>query len=273
MKIFESICIVMTLKCDLSCKHCFIKCGPNRKEIIKESDIQKIVMNTAPFAKRIWISGGEPTTNMKILIKIIEACTNCKEVYGYPQEICVQTNANWAKNDCRMKEFLDLFEKKGVTDIDISSNDPFHFEQIGDTNTPNKLFEFATKNYKFKSVNLDGTPLKGLKPLGRAKEISGFLLNTISENCSCYNDNFLVYPNGDVYNCKWAITIPIGNILNGNIENVYNSKEATFGRILFEGGPQKLAAELEKRNICVQREEKDICDYCRKISIKYKEIN
>lgn len=263
--IFESVCYVITLKCNLSCKHCFVECSPERTEVVDFLKIDQLVDNSAKYCKRVWISGGEATLYPDIVKKIVDRCKITKGKYGYPKEICLQTNGCWGKSDSDIFSKLEFYERIGITDLDISGDDIYHYEQIGNCLTPRRVYEIAVNKFHFKTVNIAGSPLKNIKLLGRAKK---FQLRSSKEdnNCICFNDNFLIYPNGEIYNCKWAITEPFGNIYSCNLLEAINSEYAEFARILFAGGVNAIEKALAIKNIRVERTEQDICDYCKKIT-------
>ena len=125
-----------------------------------------MVKNSARYCNRVWISGGEATLFEKMVDRIVKKCREASIQYGYPKEICLQTNANWGKDDDVLRKKLGHFQEIGITDLDISSNDIYHFEQIGNCVTPRKVAEIALKEYHFNSVTLAGSPTKGLKLLG-----------------------------------------------------------------------------------------------------------
>lgn len=74
--------IVMTLtkQCNLYCKYCFAKCGPEEKEEMSPETAIKIIRDIIKdnSIERVHFTGGEPTLNLKTLKAIVEFFENAR---------------------------------------------------------------------------------------------------------------------------------------------------------------------------------------------------
>ena len=125
--IINSVCICLTFKCNLMCRHCFVSAGPNRIEEMTYEQIARSIDNSIKDVNRIWFSGGEPTVVLDKLLFGLKYVREKKERFGFPNKICVQTNGYFAQNEQEAIKYLSLFYKNGANEIDITSNDVFHF--------------------------------------------------------------------------------------------------------------------------------------------------
>lgn len=271
--IIENICIAITFKCNLECEHCFLECGPNNTKTMNSNVIETVVKNSAPYCKKFWISGGEPTVELDLLKDSIRYANMCKRKYGFPESICLQTNAIWNGDKKQWYDLLVEFFSLGVTDIDITSNDEYHLKQIGYSKKAESVAMLAKKIGLFNSITFSGSPEKELKPLGRAEKLKEKIIQNHSSYCNCNNipREFLIHPGGEIFVCKWAKSKSIGNITTKPIVKFFEYIDKSYAGILYEGGPLLLAERLkEKYDIDFSFDYKrDICLYCCELTELY----
>lgn len=275
-QIINSVSLALTFKCNCRCKHCFIECGPERKEIMDLKKMKKTIHNTAPYCKRMWLSGGEVTTVPDILDVALNEINIIKNRTSFPKEIAIQTNGYWAKDMPKAKALIKYFKTMGVTDIDISSNDVFHYEQMNSVMLPKIAAKLCEDSGYFKSVTLAGSPTKNLKNLGRCKELKAKYGIKIKYNddCSCFNDNYIIYSDFNVYNCKWAKTRSLGYSYEKNIYDLVNDEKNEFAKELFKGGPKYLCEQVNKITGLNYKYDfsEDICLFCKRMTDIYVEV-
>lgn len=265
----NSVCLCITFQCDLCCRHCFVEAGPHRQERMTTEQIAIAIDNSYPELNRMWFSGGEPTIDMDSLLFGLRYAKEKQLKYGYPRNICVQTNGNFADNEQKAFKFLLDFYRNGANEIDITSNDSFHKEQM-DMNRPHMIARIANKMGVFSSVSIGGSEYKVVKKFGRAKhisnkELSKFKMNYISK-CVLTESDLVVHPNGNVLPCIYGFDNILGNIYYNNIETLLKDDSNISIMSSLRNGDIRdeiLATQLAYEDL-------DICDICNKIMHKIK---
>lgn len=56
----NSVCLCLTFKCDLICRHCFVAARPHRTEEMTINQIMTAINNSFKNVERTWFSGGKP---------------------------------------------------------------------------------------------------------------------------------------------------------------------------------------------------------------------
>ena len=257
----NSICLLLTLKCDLSCRHCFVSASPNRTEEMSYNQITTAIDNSYENVNRIWFSGGEPTVVMDKLLFSLQYAKEKKRKYGFLDKICVQTNGNFAKSKQTAIKYLIQFYKSGANEIDITSNDIFHFEQM-EKDIPQQLAKIANAMGVFESVSIGGSDYKAVKRFGRAKnlpleELKGFDLK-YSKKCVFTGSDYVIYPNGDVLPCIYGYGNIFGNIYKNTLLDIISMEQNTkIISLLQEGNIHKILGNKLFSNYL-----SDICDSC-----------
>lgn len=256
----NSVCLSLTYKCDLACRHCFVSAGPNRTEEMTNDQIATAIDNSYKNVNRMWFSGGEPTVVMDKLLFGLQYAKDKKRRYGFPDKICVQTNGNFAKTERDAIKYLALFYRNGANEIDITSNDIFHFEQM-DRNIPERLAKIAHNMGIFENVSIGGSDYKVVKRFGRAKnipleELKGFDLK-YTHKCVFTDTDYVIEPNGDVLPCIYGFNNVYGNIYkNTLLEIIGDKKNIEISLLLREDGILRINDISNQDNL------KDICDSC-----------
>ncbi len=254
----DSVCICLTFKCNLACRHCFVEAGPNRVEEMSSDEIYTAIDNSFDKVNRMYFSGGEPTIVMDKLLDAVRYVSGKRKIYGYPREICIQTNGCFAKTPHEIVETLKRFAEAGATDIDITSNDSFHFEQM-DSNLPQLVAKCAAGMGVFNSVMLGGSEYKVVKRLGRAKEIAedelkDFDLSYIHK-CVLTKSDYVIHPDGSVLPCIYGFSNCLGNIFSEKLDQMLvNEPNASI--------LNKMRSNLMQFLDCEIGEQEDICNKC-----------
>lgn len=130
--------ILLSYKCNSSCKHCMYACSPRwRADWISEEDAGRILAQLSaklrgkyPSPDRISVNygihftGGEPFLNFDLLLKVTEIASKLEIPSTF-----VETNCFWCRDDASTREKLMKLKDAGLDGILISAN-PFVVEQI-----------------------------------------------------------------------------------------------------------------------------------------------
>ncbi|MFO7929465.1 MAG: 4Fe-4S cluster-binding domain-containing protein [Candidatus Humimicrobiaceae bacterium] len=134
-----SMGLLLTYKCNISCKDCIYACSPKWKSDWIEiegtntvfSQLAPILNKSAPpylnqisFSHGLHFTGGEPFLNFDLLLKL----TGLARDKNIPLPF-VETNCFWATSDDKTEEKLTQLKKAGLKGILVSIN-PFNIEYI-----------------------------------------------------------------------------------------------------------------------------------------------
>ena len=134
-----SLGILLTYKCNISCRYCIYNCSPkwssdwldidNARSIFKRlSYIFKEIYIHKPesisFSYGVHFTGGEPFLNFDLLLKISSLAREYEIPYPF-----VETNCFWAVDDKETEKRLKLLKEAGLKGIMISIN-PFNVEKV-----------------------------------------------------------------------------------------------------------------------------------------------
>lgn len=265
----NSVCLCITFKCDLACRHCFVSAGPNRTDEMTTIQIATAIDNSFQNVNRMWFSGGEPTVVMEKLLFGLRYAKEKKRLYGFPNRICVQTNGNFAKTKEDAVKYLALFYRNGANEIDITSNDVFHFEQMNPS-IPKNLAEIANDMGIFENVSIGGSDYKVVKRFGRAKnipldELQNFDLK-YTHKCVYTGDDYVIHPNGNILPCIYGFNNIYGNIYRSTLLEVLEEKKnVEVTSLLQDGGIHQIINHSNRSDNF-----NDICDECNRYFNKYR---
>lgn len=256
----NSVCLCLTFKCDLACRHCFVAAGPNRTEEMTVEQIATAIDNCNQDINRMWFSGGEPTVVMDKLLFGLQYAKDKKQKFGTPNKICVQTNGNFAKSKQEAIKYLALFYRNGANEIDITSNDVFHYEQMNQ-HIPESLAKIANDMGVFENVSIGGSDYKVVKRFGRAKNISLEELKNFDlrymHKCVFTDTDYVIHPNGNILPCIYGFQNVYGNIYKSTLHEVLCEKQnIEISSMLRENGVQQIVRSSNSNNF------EDICDSC-----------
>ena len=260
----NSVCLCLTFKCDLMCRHCFVAAGPERREEMTLGQITMAIDNSASDCNRMWFSGGEPTVVLDKLLYGLKYAKTLKDKTGFPRNICVQTNGNFAKTKEDAIRYLTQFYRCGANEIDITSNDVFHFEQM-DKNIPSQLANLANGMNLFDRVLIGGSDYKVVKRFGRAKtipekELEGFDIS-YAHKCVLTESDLVIHPNGNVLPCIYGFDNVMGNIYDDTIKDILDAYSKTEAyKVLRDGSVCEFISKWQESN--AETSVTDICEAC-----------
>lgn len=205
----------ITDKCNIRCKHCYMR---KRDLSLEFDDVKKMLSKLPITISKIVLSGGEPFLNYEVLYRTIEyirtrfrndviirICSNGKLFYDSEQQI-----------EYELKKLCDY----GVNQV-LLSNDQYHIEAGIDREKIKKIEEVATYlklNIKIKYLDIG----KGV-PVGEFKERNEELIS--KGGCLNRKEN-IIQPylfsatNGDVFLCAFRSTKSLGNLLCDEWEDI-----------------------------------------------------
>lgn len=124
MQQLNAVGFVLSLKCNLRCRHCCVEAGVDRTEEMNVEDVFRWLDETkaAKDITDIGFTGGEPFL-YKDLTKVVQRARKL-----FPR-VTIMTNGFWAKDLKTAKEVLFPLASAGLTKLAISA-DKFHQEVI-----------------------------------------------------------------------------------------------------------------------------------------------
>ncbi len=211
--------VVLTLKCNSKCDHCYIEAGPERTESMPMELRKKVIDEAAKHnIRRITFSGGEPTVEMEKLIDTLEYASETRKKTGYPDIILLQSNVYFliGLSENEIEKELAKLKSAGVTELDIASDDPYHKIATDELDRIEKTAEtvFGKPNVSRRPGDLC------VAPIGRAR--------TKIHNKHWYRGRFdrhgnycyvTISSNGDVHQCCWQPN-PMGNLSEEPLKNI-----------------------------------------------------
>jgi MoaA/NifB/PqqE/SkfB family radical SAM enzyme len=287
------ICISITNKCNIQCRHCIASCGPANREVMPFSSIEKII-NDAKSIKinKICLTGGEPFLELPLLVDISQAC-NCIGI-----KVTVITNGYWASSVKESKRILSKI--KGLAWLGLST-DVFHQEFIGIEKIKNAII--AAKELSIESairISYLNDPLSEIERIRQSLiDVAGFYtieyqpVQLIGRAVEMVNSNDIfkidttnlfcrgadipsICSNGNVSACcgptiDWPTGHPLelGNINNDSICNILNRADMNpLIHFLRLWGPRKLLETIKYRktnedDLLDAYSIKNMCDLCR----------
>ena len=138
--------IIVSYKCNAACRHCMFACSPERSsDYLSPETAERIcVLLRGKGIRSLHISGGEPFLDFDKMVDVIKVIRKTGISIEY-----VETNAFWAEDERRVKEYLRILEQAGADRLLISL-DPFHAEYVP-IGLPLRLVEIC-ENVNFKYI-------------------------------------------------------------------------------------------------------------------------
>lgn len=253
IKGLKNVWLELTLRCNLSCVHCYAESGPNvERERLTLENWYDVIDQTAELGVQSFILiGGEATLNRDLLkiidhirgrgIEIIEVYTNLTVVtprilkeyadrkvmiatsfYSHRPEIhekITQTPGSYSKTLTNIKAVLSLGMplRVGIIAMPINEQDvPHSVDFLIDLGVP--------KN----SIGVDR-----VRGVGRGQ--SFIQESNLDALCgSCWKGNLCVSCDGSVFPCVFARDQVIGNVQTQRVESMLNSNHLwSFRRSIF----------------------------------------
>lgn len=217
--IFKSIYIMLTDKCNLSCKHCSSNCSPQGKDILSTYQIKNIILNAKLLnPQNLVITGGEPLVRNdleEILNFIKEQLPKCKLSLSTNATLINNNNINLIKTFFHKVDIsLDGVDEKTCSEI----RGPGVFQKViknikllqenGISNISLSMV-FSSKNRNLRTKFLDLNKSLGTNPITRSLIPKG----RAYENISMFNIEKTHIPESipSIYNPKEKISKKIGS--------------------------------------------------------------
>lgn len=138
----EGLNLVMTNKCNISCRHCGFSAGPDNKLVMPLAKAKEYLQEISkhPRAKLISYTGGEPFLFYHYLTELMSFASKL-ELHGE-----IVTNSFWATNFDETKEKLSILKDLGAVNF-VTSLDDFHAEFIKPENIKNAVLTACELGY------------------------------------------------------------------------------------------------------------------------------
>lgn len=290
---FSTINIILTDKCNISCRHCMFDCTSTSLNELECEKIEEIIRDYKKIrdSGRISFTGGEPFLRFDCLKKCVELCSQLH------LSSAVITNGFWASN---IEEARDYLRQISSLDMLTVSTDKFHQEFIPINNISNVINacdEFGIKCVVRVSYLSDpGAEMEiirsqllaldnkydlseqPIQSIGRAEKCIDFQKGYYSESQHSYceaPDSPFILTNGDLVACcgraiVWKRPNPLilGNIYESRLEVIWEKAENNILiHLLRLRGPGELIRQIEeialKEKIGTRtRIEASGCDMC-----------
>lgn len=249
--IADSLCLCITLRCNLRCRHCFLQASPDRSEEMAEEDLVRIIKTCGQSVRSLYFSGGEPTVTLDLLRSALMCASALRRRAAWPREIIVQTNAAWATDLHAASSMLTSLASWGATGIDIGASDIYHWEQTG-IEAPALALTLARSMGIFSFVKLSGKSQRiGPRRLGRAKHMR--LDETAKmEPCKMMLSelHYVADVEGRLYPCSFLLCSGpnLGSLLRRPlVALIADEGDLGWPVLLRQGGPDLLSRELRER--------------------------
>ena len=258
--------LIITLRCNAECRHCFFESGPARGEVMSLVLAQRAI-DEAKQLGASWVSltGGEPFLEIDLLSDLIQYASNA----GLNTEVV--TNGFWAETLQAANDKLSVLREFGLDVLNLSLDD-FHQEYIPSSSVRNAfmaakelgikvvLMTTTAKNNKITAnivpellqddnIQVLGRPKirdpsallieTPITPIGRGTNITELDYTLITEvKCSEALRDIGVGPNGDVYPCcgPLANKITLGNLNDSSLKEILeNGKRNPIVELIRKG--------------------------------------
>jgi MoaA/NifB/PqqE/SkfB family radical SAM enzyme len=269
-KLWRSVGLLLTYKCNCSCEFCYYNCSPQQNGLMPVDtaiSAWRSLKALAGDSAKVHITGGEPFLYWDHLEEILQRAKK----HNLGRVDTIETNGFWACDEGLIKQRIETLDKLGMHRLKIST-DPFHQEYIniepvrlladvasnilgsarvlvrwrkylenpvkmkGLSNEELKQqYIKATRNYPCRFTGRAGGRLAELAACESTKELA-------SVNCK---STFLgakgihIDPHGNVFSgtCSGII---IGNVIRTPLEDIwkqFHPKQSEFIETLFNLGP------------------------------------
>lgn len=256
--------LLMTLRCDRECSHCFVWSTPKVLDTMTISMIRKIIDQSKEISsiKFVYFEGGEPFLFYPILLEGVRYAKK----NGY--DVGIVTNGYWGTSGEDAVVWLDELKSLSISDLSVSDDD-VHREHERDKRASNAA-KAARKLGIETSVLKICAPEKGKKGdilfRGRAAEelAKKYRRQIWTKLTECPEDllspkRVHIDPDGNVHVCQGLI---IGNINKKSLKEISRNYLPSVHPIigpLTEGGPARL---VRKYKIKHREKYADACELC-----------
>src|SRR4030042_123033 len=116
--------LLITDRCNVSCRHCWFRCGPERDAVMTRGQARGIIDQASTLgAKWVSFTGGEPFLEPQLLLDLVTYASG----KGLHSEAV--TNCSWAESRGKALDRLRPLAEAGLTALNMSVDD-FHQEHI-----------------------------------------------------------------------------------------------------------------------------------------------
>jgi len=298
--IYKCVSFSITRKCPLECRRCYF-CGSKDGESIDIEDAKRIMENFPNDLESIYITGGEPFSDIELLFRILEIIK--ERGFSELTRIAVHTTGFWVKDKDYAKKICKRLIESGVNFFAMGTFDRWHYEAGLEKEKPELLLNILKND--FSTIELDSGKSYGYEdllrevfssklyvrpmasnaavPVGRAmwviKEKEKTIYPEPSFMCRGFLDteygyDYFINFNGELHFCSWYTAKPVGNIVKEPFDILV--KRAKQDRLLCEmqteGNMIDVAAKhfkLSKERAVDMLKEKGNCGFCTSLFIDY----
>lgn len=249
--------ILLTLKCNSECKHCFFEAGPNRKESMP-MDLRKKVVDEMSKNEIIdmRLGGGEPIVEREELFETLNYILSVNKKTGYPQKVSLETNAYFLRGleENEICKQLEMLKSSGLTDLHIASKDEYHNIEISEL----ERIELIAQKYFTDHIIVWGAS-NGVHPIGRAlTEVpKDKWIKRRYTDCDLTHNYIQVMVDGSVTFCSGQFK-SLGNLADESLERILQRARGTenlnlITKLMVNNG----FAKLNPEDLGISKEEYD----------------
>ena len=124
----SAVGILVTYRCSIKCRHCYINCGPNRTGVVEldlAGRLLRQVKEMGLTGSNVHLGGGEAFLHFDRVVDILRTAERLRMA----PISWVETNCFWCTSDPIVRERLKILHEAGVSKIWLST-DPYHQEFV-----------------------------------------------------------------------------------------------------------------------------------------------
>lgn len=287
---FNSLVLIPSNHCNITCRHCAPECGPVRKQPWDVPLLKQCITDAgriASLGKTVHLAGGEPFLYFPQMLDVARHARQS----GFT--CSVVTNGFWAVNADRASRMISSLAEAGLNRVELST-DVFHQEHI-----PVETVRRAIRVLKsagvcvvlrvvtsqkhpvdetlrqFRAEDLDRVEIAGspVVPVGRARETvprEEWYLSPCGSEGACYTLlNLTVRPDGSVFPCcagsETNPALSLGNLYQSSLDAVVQAAEwNVVVKKLVQQGPAAFFPILKEAGLGhkIRPQYTNICHLC-----------
>ena len=123
-----SVGMLVTYRCDIVCRHCYISCGPRRRGVAGLNLVEHLLRQIKELGlsgSNVHLGGGEAFIYFDRIVAILEIAARL----DMTPLSWVETNCFWCASDGIARDRLTILKEAGVDKIWLST-DPYHQEHV-----------------------------------------------------------------------------------------------------------------------------------------------
>lgn len=287
---FNSLVLIPSDHCNISCRHCYPECGPKLKGGWNVELLKHCISDAATIPglnKMIHFAGGEPFLYRKAMLILAEHAAS----YGF--RLSIVTNGFWGKHPETIRAYISRLSNLGLCRVELSA-DRFHQEHIPITSIKSAikilkehdvgivLRVVTTRSHMIDETlrlldvdDLDGIEVIGspMVPIGRALTVvhpGEHYRSSTGARGSCWKSlNLTIRPDGNVSPCcagsDVTPSLSLGNIHREPLPSIVARAEWNYLiQKLVHQGPASFFPLLEDAGLGIKIKHKytNICHAC-----------